>query len=197
MVDDENVENVSQEEEDWEYIMSAWPEELQGLDSSLARIEKELGLEMLEVAIQQIITRCKRYSREAGYHFTSFQLDNSLVYFNRAVEEYAIFMAGDERRVDMRDSLAEMFQNSLETVFRDMRTAEQRAKLKSFNGSDRFPGDIIGRALINQSMNLISMIMAPLVKVSTQDYLNKNLDPLAELLSKHVKELNLGRETCR
>lgn len=195
MADDEKIGSMPQED-DWDYIMSSWPDELQGLDSSLTKIEQELGMEMLEVAVQQTISRCKRYSREEGYHFTSFQLDNSLVYFNRAVEEYAIFVAGDERRVDMRDYLADMFHGSLTAVFNDMRNVEQRARMKSSNGSDRFPGDIIGRALINQSMTLISMIMAPEAKVSTDEYLINNRDTLAELLSKHVKALNLGRETC-
>ena len=197
MADEEKKGIMSKkDEDDWDFIMSSWPDELQGLDSTLTKIEQELGLEMLEVAVQQTISRCKRYRREEGYHFTTFQLDNSLIYFNRAVEEYAIFMAGDERRVDMRDYLADMFHGSLTAVFNDMRTIEQRDKMKSSNGSDRFPGDIIGRALINQSMTLISMIMAPEAKVSRDDYLINNRDALTELLSKHVKTLNLGRETC-
>lgn len=188
-------ERVLDKEHEWDFIVAGWPQEVQDADAALLNLEHSLE-DMLEVAIQQTVSRCKRYAQDNGYPFTTFQLNKSLIFFNRAVEELSIQDVPPEERTEFRDGLTERFMAFLDEVFKTMRTDEQLAKLKSGIDNDRFPGDVIGMALINQSLRLLAKVLGPAVKMKRHDYMAKNRGVLMELLNKHASQLNLGKEIC-
>ena len=188
-------ERVLDKEHEWDFIVASWPQEVQDADAVLLNLEHSLE-DMLEVAIQQTVSRCKRYAQDNGYPFTTFQLNKSLIFFNRAVEELSIQDVPPEERTEFRDGLTERFMAFLDEVFKTMRTDEQLAKLKSGIDNDRFPGDVIGMALINQSLRLLAKVLGPAVKMKRHDYMARNRGVLMELLNKHASQLNLGKEIC-
>ena len=188
-------ERVLDKEHEWDFIVAGWPREVQEIDGELLALEQSLE-DMLEVAIQQTVSRCKRYAQDAGYPFTTFQLNRSLIFFNRAVEELSIRDVPQEERTEFRDNLTERFLAFLDEVIEHMRTEEQIDRMKSGIDNDRFPGDIIGMALINQSLRLLAKVLAPMVEMKRHDYMSKNRGVLIELLNKHVSQLNLGKEIC-
>ena len=188
-------ERVLDKEHEWDFIVAGWPREVQEIDGELLALEQSLE-DMLEVAIQQTVSRCKRYAQDAGYPFTTFQLNRSLIFFNRAVEELSIRDVPQEERTEFRDQLTERFLAFLDEVIGRMRTDEQIARMKSGIDNDRFPGDIIGMALINQSLRLLAKVLAPMVEMKRHDYMSKNRGVLIELLNKHASQLNLGKEIC-
>ena len=192
MSDEERVLDESQE---WDFIVAGWPQEIKDVDEILTRLEHELD-DMLEVAIQQAIGRCKRYAIEHEYSFDTFQLNKSLIFFNRAVEELAMRDVEPEQKTDFREGLTEKFLDFLDEMFHTMRSDEQRQRLHQGLEHDRFPGDIIGMALIYQSMRLLARHIAPLVKMKRHDYMAQNRGVLMELVNKHASQLNLGREIC-
>ena len=175
--------------------VAGWSREVQEIDGELLALEQSLE-DMLEVAIQQTVSRCKRYAQDAGYPFTTFQLNRSLIFFNRAVEELSIRDVPQEERTEFRDNLTERFRAFLDEVIEHMRTEEQIDRMKSGIDNDRFPGDIIGMALINQSLRLLAKVLAPMVEMKRHDYMSKNRGVLIELLNKHASQLNLGKEIC-
>ena len=188
-------ERVLDKEHEWDFIVAGWPREVQEIDGELLALEQSLE-DMLEVAIQQTVSRCKRYAQDAGYPFTTFQLNRSLIFFNRAVEELSIRDVPQEERTEFRDQLTERFLAFLDEVIERMRTEEQIDRMKSGIDNDRFPGDIIGMALINQSLRLLAKVLAPMVEMKRHDYMSKNRGVLIELLNKHASQLNLGKEIC-
>lgn len=188
-------ERVLDKEHEWDFIVAGWPQEVQEADKELLALEQSLE-DMLEVAIQQTVSRCKRYAQDAGYPFTTFQLNRSLIFFNRAVEELSIRDVPQEERTEFRDNLTERFLAFLDEVIERMRTEEQIDRMKSGIDNDRFPGDIIGMALINQSLRLLAKVLAPMVEMKRHDYMSKNRGVLIELLNKHASQLNLGKEIC-
>lgn len=188
-------ERVLDKEHEWDFIVAGWPQEVQEADKELLALEQSLE-DMLEVAIQQTVSRCKRYAQDAGYPFTTFQLNRSLIFFNRAVEELSIRDVPQEERTEFRDNLTERFLAFLDEVIERMRTKEQIDRMKSGIDNDRFPGDIIGMALINQSLRLLAKVLAPMVEMKRHDYMSKNRGVLIELLNKHASQLNLGKEIC-
>ena len=188
-------ERVLDKEHEWDFIVAGWPREVQEIDGELLALEQSLE-DMLEVAIQQTVSRCKRYAQDAGYPFTTFQLNRSLIFFNRAVEELSIREVPQEERTEFRDNLTERFLAFLDEVIEHMRTEEQIDRMKSGIDNDRFPGDIIGMALINQSLRLLAKVLAPMVEMKRHDYMSKNRGVLIELLNKHASQLNLGKEIC-
>ena len=188
-------ERVLDKEHEWDFSVAGWPQEVQEVDKELLALEQSLE-DMLEVAIQQIVSRCKRYAQDAGYPFTTFQLNRSLIFFNRAVEELSIRDVPQEERTEFRDNLTERFLAFLDEVIERMRTEEQIDRMKSGIDNDRFPGDIIGMALINQSLRLLAKVLAPMVEMKRHDYMSKNRGVLIELLNKHASQLNLGKEIC-
>lgn len=188
-------ERVLDKEHEWDFIVAGWPREVQEIDGELLALEQSLE-DMLEVAIQQTVSRCKRYAQDAGYPFTTFQLNRSLIFFNRAVEELSIRDVPQEERTEFRDNLTERFLAFLDEVIERMRTKEQIDRMKSGIDNDRFPGDIIGMALINQSLRLLAKVLAPMVEMKRHDYMSKNRGVLIELLNKHASQLNLGKEIC-
>ena len=188
-------ERVLDKEHEWDFIVAGWPREVQEIDGELLALEQSLE-DMLEVAIQQTVSRCKRYAQDAGYPFTTFQLNRSLIFFNRAVEELSIRDVPQEERTEFRDNLTERFLAFLDEVIEHMRTEEQIDRMKSGIDNDRFPGDIIGMALINQSLRLLAKVLAPMVERKRHDYMSKNRGVLIELLNKHASQLNLGKEIC-
>ncbi len=188
-------ERVLDKEHEWDFIVASWPQEVQDADVALLNLEHSLE-DMLEVAIQQTVSRCKRYAQDNGYPFTTFQLNKSLIFFNRAVEELSIQDVPPEERTEFRDGLTERFLAFLDEVFKKMRTDEQLAKLKTGIDNDRFPGDVIGMALINQSLRLLAKVLGPTVKMKRHDYMARNRGVLMELLNKHASQLNLGKEIC-
>ena len=188
-------ERVLDKEHEWDFIVAGWPQEVQEVDKELLALEQSLE-DMLEVAIQQTVSRCKRYAQDGGYPFTTFQLNKSLIFFNRAVEELSIRDVPQEERTEFRDNLTERFLAFLDEVIERMRTEEQIDRMKSGIDNDRFPGDIIGMALINQSLRLLAKVLAPMVEMKRHDYMSKNRGVLIELLNKHASQLNLGKEIC-
>ena len=188
-------ERVLDKEHEWDFIVAGWPREVQEIDGELLALEQSLE-DMLEVAIQQTVSRCKRYAQDAGYPFTTFQLNRSLIFFNRAVEELSIRDVPQEERTVFRANLTERFLAFLDAVVEHMRTEEQIDRMKSGIDNDRFPGDIIGMALINQSLRLLAKVLAPMVEMKRHDYMSKNRGVLIELLNKHASQLNLGKEIC-
>ena len=188
-------ERVLDKEHEWDFIVAGWPQEVQEVDKELLALEQSLE-DMLEVAIQQTVSRCKRYAQDGGYPFTTFQLNRSLIFFNRAVEELSIRDVPQEERTEFRDNLTERFLAFLDEVIERMRTEEQIDRMKSGIDNDRFPGDIIGMALINQSLRLLAKVLAPMVEMKRHDYMSKNRGVLIELLNKHASQLNLGKEIC-
>ena len=188
-------ERVLDKEHEWDFIVAGWPREVQEIDGELLALEQSLE-DMLEVAIQQTVSRCKRYAQDNGYPFTTFQLNKSLIFFNRAVEELSIRDVPQEERTEFRDNLTERFLAFLDEVIEHMRTEEQIDRMKSGIDNDRFPGDIIGMALINQSLRLLAKVLAPMVEMKRHDYMSKNRGVLIELLNKHASQLNLGKEIC-
>ena len=188
-------ERVLDKEHEWDFIVAGWPREVQEIDGELLALEQSLE-DMLEVAIQQTVSRCKRYAQDAGYPFTTFQLNRILIFFNRAVEELSIRDVPQEERTEFRDNLTERFLAFLDEVIEHMRTEEQIDRMKSGIDNDRFPGDIIGMALINQSLRLLAKVLAPMVEMKRHDYMSKNRGVLIELLNKHASQLNLGKEIC-
>lgn len=188
-------ERVLDKEHEWDFIVAGWPREVQEIDGELLALEQSLE-DMLEVAIQQTVSRCKRYAQDGGYPFTTFQLNKSLIFFNRAVEELSIRDVPQEERTEFRDNLTERFLAFLDEVIEHMRTEEQIDRMKSGIDNDRFPGDIIGMALINQSLRLLAKVLAPMVEMKRHDYMSKNRGVLIELLNKHASQLNLGKEIC-
>ena len=188
-------ERVLDKEHEWDFIVAGWPQEVQEVDKELLALEQSLE-DMLEVAIQQTVSRCKRYAQDGGYPFTTFQLNKSLIFFNRAVEELSIRDVPQEERTEFRDNLTERFLAFLDEVIEHMRTEEQIDRMKSGIDNDRFPGDIIGMALINQSLRLLAKVLAPRVVMKRHDSMSKNRDVLIELLNKHASQLNLGKEIC-
>ena len=188
-------ERVLDKEHEWDFIVAGWPREVQEIDGELLALEQSLE-DMLEVAIQQTVSRCKRYAQDGGYPFTTFQLNKSLIFFNRAVEELSIRDVPQEERTEFRDNLTERFLAFLDEVIEHMRTEEQIDRMKSGIDNDRFPGDIIGMALINQSLRLLAKVLAPMVEMKRHDYMSKNRGVLIELLNKHVSQLTLGKEIC-
>ena len=188
-------ERVLDKEHEWDFIVAGWPREVQEIDGELLALEQSLE-DMLEVAIQQTVSRCKRYAQDAGYPFTTFQLNRSLIFFNRAVEELSIRDVPQEEQTEFRDNLTERFLAFLDEVIEHMRTEEQIDRMKSGIDNDRFPGDIIGMALINQSLRLLAKVLAPMVEMKRHDYMSKNRGVLIELLNKHASQLNLGKEIC-
>ena len=188
-------ERVLDKEHEWDFIVAGWPQEVQEVDKELLALEQSLE-DMLEVAIQQTVSRCKRYAQDGGYPFTTFQLNKSLIFFNRAVEELSIRDVPQEERTEFRDNLTERFLAFLDEVIERMRTKEQIDRMKSGIDNDRFPGDIIGMALINQSLRLLAKVLAPMVEMKRHDYMSKNRGVLIELLNKHASQLNLGKEIC-
>ena len=188
-------ERVLDKEHEWDFIVAGWPREVQEIDGELLALEQSLE-DMLEVAIQQTVSRCKRYAQDAGYPFTTFQLNRSLIFFNRAVEELSIRDVPQEERTEFRDNLTERFLAFLDEVIEHMRTEEQIDRMKSGIDNDRVPGDIIGMALINQSLRLLAKVLAPMVEMKRHDYMSKNRGVLIELLNKHASQLNLGKEIC-
>ena len=188
-------ERVLDKEHEWDFIVAGWPREVQQIDGELLALEQSPE-DMLEVAIQQTVSRCKRYAQDAGYPFTTFQLNRSLIFFNRAVEELSIRDVPQEERTEFRDNLTERFLAFLDEVIERMRTEEQIDRMKSGIDNDRFPGDIIGMALINQSLRLLAKVLAPMVEMKRHDYMSKNRGVLIELLNKHASQLNLGKEIC-
>ena len=188
-------ERVVDKRQEWDFIVAGWPSEVRKTDILLTDIEKELD-DMLEVAIQQTISRCKRYSQEHDYPFSTFQLNKSLIFFNRAVEELSVREIPLEDRGDYRTELTERFLRYLDEMFNTMRTDAQRQKLKQVTDPDRFPGDIIGMALIHQSVRLLSKYLATQKEMKRLDYLAANRGTIIELLNKHVTLLDLGKEIC-
>ena len=188
-------EQAVDKQQEWDFIVAGWPDEIRAADEQLSSLEKELD-DMLEVAIQQTISRCKRYSQEHGYHFATFQLNKGLIFFNRAVEEMAVRDVMPEEKSEYRNAMTEKFLAYLEEMFSTMRTEQQREKLKADMENDRFPGDIIGMALIHQSIRLLSKHIAKQLDVKRLDYLAQNRGTLIELLNKHVTLLGLGKEIC-
>ena len=188
-------ERVLDKDHEWDFIVAGWPQEVQEADKELLALEQSLE-DMLEVAIQQTVSRCKRYAQDGGYPFTTFQLNKSLIFFNRAVEELSIRDVPQEERTEFRDQLTERFLAFLDEVIDHMRTEEQIDRMKSGIDNDRFPGDIIGMALINQSLRLLAKVLAPMVEMKRHDYMSKNRGVLIELLNKHASQLNLGKEIC-
>ena len=188
-------ERVLDKEHEWDFIVAGWPREVQEVDGELLALEESLE-DMLEAAIQQTVSRCKRYAQDGGYPFTTFQLNKSLIFFNRAVEELSIRDVPQEERTEFRDQLTERFLAFLDEVIDHMRTEEQIDRMKSGIDNDRFPGDIIGMALINQSLRLLAKVLAPMVEMKRHDYMSKNRGVLIELLNKHASQLNLGKEIC-
>ena len=188
-------ERVLDKEHEWDFIVAGWPREVQEIDGELLALEQSLE-DMLEVAIQQTVSRCKRYAQDAGYPFTTFQLNRSLIFFNRAVEELSIRDVPQEERTEFRDNLTERFLAFLDEVIEHMRTEEQIDRMKSGIDNDRFPGDIIGMALINQSLRLLAKVLAPMEEMKRHDYMSKNRGVPIELLNKHASQLTLGKEIC-
>lgn len=182
-------------EHEWDFIVAGWPKEVQEADGELLALEHSLE-DMLEVAIQQTVSRCKRYAQDNGYPFTTFQLNKSLIFFNRAVEEMSIRDVPPEERTEFRDKLTERFLAYLDEVISSMRTDEQIARMKQGIDNDRFPGDIIGMALINQSLRLLAKVLGPMADMKRHDYMAKNRGVLLELLNKHASQLDLGKEIC-
>ena len=131
-------ERVLDKEHEWDFIVAGWPQEVQEVDKELLVLEQSLE-DMLEVAIQQTVSRCKRYAQDGGYPFTTFQLNKSLIFFNRAVEELSIRDVPQEERTEFRDQLTERFLAFLDEVIGRMRTDEQIARMKSGIDNDRFP----------------------------------------------------------
>lgn len=179
----------------WECITASWPVEVQEADRLLSRLEGEME-DLLEVAIQQTIARCRRYAVENGYPFTTFQLNKGLIFFNRAVEEMLAYEIEPQERSDFRTSMTEKFLGFMDDVFMSMRTEEQRQKLREGANGSRFPGDIIGMTLIQQSLAVMARYLAIGAKVKKLDYLANHRGALLELLNKHVTRLNLGKEVC-
>lgn len=64
-------ERVLDKEHEWDFIVAGWPQEVQEVDKELLALEQSLE-DMLEVAIQQTVSRCKRYAQDGGYPFTTF-----------------------------------------------------------------------------------------------------------------------------
>ena len=112
------------------------------------------------------------------------------------MEELSIRDVPQEERTEFRDNLTERFLAFLDEVIEHMRTEEQIDRMKSGIDNDRFPGDIIGMALINQSLRLLAKVLAPMVEMKRHDYMAKNRGVLIELLNKHASQLNLGKEIC-
>ena len=169
-------ESVLDKRQEWDFIVAGWPSEVRKADLLLTEMEKELD-DMLEVAIQQTVSRCKRYSQEHDYPFTTFPLNKSLIFFNRA-------------------ALTERFLKYLDEMFNTMRSDDQRLRLKQVTEPDRFPGDIIGMALIHQSVRYLSKYLAAQKEMKRLDYLAANRGTIIELLNKHVTLLDLGKEIC-
>lgn len=188
-------ERVLDKEHEWDFIVAGWPEEVQSVDKKLLELEKSLD-DMLEVAIQQTVARCRRFTQEHGYPFTTFQLNKSLILFNRAVEELSIAEVKAEDRTEFRAGLTERFIRFLDEVIHHIRTEEQIAHMKADRDLDRFPGDIIGMALIKQSTRLLAKVLAPAVDMKRLDYAAQNNGVLMELINKHASQLNLGKEIC-
>lgn len=180
---------------EWDFIVAGWPLEVREADKDLSDLEAELE-DMLEVSIQQTVSRCKRYSREHGYHFTTFQLNKSLIFFNRTVEELTMQDASQEDKAELREAMTEKFLQFLDEIFHTMRTSAQRQRMRDDADRERFPGDIIGQALIRQSLRLLAKHVAPAVNMKRHDYLAKNNGVLLELLNKHATRLDLGKEVC-
>lgn len=188
-------ERVSDKRQEWDFIVAGWPTEVKEADLVLTEMEKELD-DMLEVAIQQTVSRCKRYTQEHEYPFTAYPLNKSLIFFNRAVEELVVREIPAEERGDFRTALTERFLRYLDEMFNTMRTDEQRLKLKKVTDPDRFPADIIGMALIHQSVRYLSKYLASKKEMKRLDYLAANRGTIIELLNKHVTLLDLGKEIC-
>ena len=51
-------ERVLDKEHEWDFIVAGWPQEVQEADKELLALEQSLE-DMLEVAIQQTVSRCK------------------------------------------------------------------------------------------------------------------------------------------
>ena len=170
---------------------SQWPQELVNLDGTMGRMEEALGQELLDVALQQIVARFQGNDELKDYRFTSYQLDAGLVYFNRMAEEIVLFMAG-ERKEEMKKTLDEMFAATLTKVWSDMTTTQERAKMKSFNGTEVFPGKITTQLLIIQAVNLLALVLAPAAGSTSEAFLAQHQESFVELLEKHVKKLGLG-----
>lgn len=188
-------ERVLDKQHEWDFIVAGWPQEIIDVDRELTVLEHDLD-DMLEVAIQQTISRCKRYAREHDYPFNTFQLNKSLIFLNKAVEELAIQDVEVEKRSDFRESLTERFLAYLDEIFHMMRSDEQRENLREGIEYDRFPGDIIGLALIYQSLRLLAKHLGAVVNMKRHDYMAMNRGILMELVNKHASQLNLGREIC-
>ncbi len=188
-------EQAVDKQQEWDFIVAGWPDEIRAADEQLNSLEKELD-DMLEVAIQQTISRCKRYSQEHEYHFATFQLNKGLIFFNRAVEEMAVRDVMPEEKPEYRNAMTEKFLAYLDEMFNTMRTEQQREKLKGDMENDRFPGDIIGMALIHQSIRLLSKHIAKQLDMKRLDYLAQNRGTLIEMLNKHVTLLDMGKEIC-
>lgn len=188
-------ESVLDKRQEWDFIVAGWPSEVRKADLLLTEMEKELD-DMLEVAIQQTVSRCKRYSQEHDYPFTTFPLNKSLIFFNRAVEELAVRDVPVEEKGDFRTVLTERFLKYLDEMFNTMRSDDQRLRLKQVTEPDRFPGDIIGMALIHQSVRYLSKYLAAQKEMKRLDYLAANRGTIIELLNKHVTLLDLGKEIC-
>ena len=186
-------ERVLDKEHEWDFIVAGWPREVQEIDGELLALEQSLE-DMLAVAIQQTVSPCKRYAPDAGHPPTTFQLNRSLIFFNRAVEELSIRDVPKEERTEFRDNLTERFLAFLDEVIERMRTEEQIDRMKSGIDNDRFPGDIIGMALINQSLRLLAKVLAPMVEMKRHDYMSKNRGVLMEIMNKHTSHVNLATE---
>ena len=50
-------ESVLDKRQEWDFIVAGWPSEVRKADLLLTEMEKELD-DMLEVAIQQTVSRC-------------------------------------------------------------------------------------------------------------------------------------------
>ena len=111
-------ESVLDKRQEWDFIVAGWPSEVRKADLLLTEMEKELD-DMLEVAIQQTVSRCKRYSQEHDYPFTTFPLNKSLIFFNRAVEELAVQDVPAGEKGDFRTALTERFLKYLDDMFKD------------------------------------------------------------------------------
>ena len=92
--------------------------------------------------------------------------------------------------------LSMLFLKYLDDMFNTMRSDDQRLRLKQVTEPDRFPGDIIGMALIHQSVRYLSKYLAAQKGMKRLDYLVANRGTIIELLNKHVTLLNLGKEIC-
>ena len=188
-------ERALDKQHEWDFIVAGWPDEIRDADIQLNSLENEMD-DMIEVAIQQTISRCRRYSQEREYPFTAFQLHKGLIFFNRVVEEMAVRDVPQEQRADYRNAMTEKFLAYLDEMFNTMRSQAQREKLKQATDSDRFPGDIISMALIHQSIRLLSKHFAGIKDMKRLDYLAQNRGTLIELLNKHVTLLDMGKEIC-